>query len=473
MDKTSTAMSSDSKLPVQSNSTTSTNLQKIAPKPQIIKTSQGLVYIKNPNNTNQHIRIGVGGTSNTTAVAGNSGAIQLIKTAEGILQIKNKNVIAVSKPNVSSAVTTTLSTATSPNNTRFLLRGGSGGSRLVLAKPPTTTKANVSFASSNTRTLTVSQAQQMGLISQANLKELMPAGTASKTTTVVTSTADSKQPIAAVSSTIKIPTVTPVIPKTIQPTILNKGIKSETTPTQKVLIQSASSGTPSANSGLIKSKPIVASAQNIVKLAPNSQLRAVNVAGKGVQYVRVLTSANATAQSITAAKVSVANGRQAPMVVQRKLVPQTGQQAITTSTGKPQHFVTKKLEVTPVTQAADSAIQMRPIKKEANTSKPLILNSENIMNTSSESKSNTSAGSLDNKSANSKSFALSSPTSSPSASPQKVIYRSYKLGDEPKCKSPVNQQATTLYSNLKLPSPEPLNGEDKKVSNNFIALLNN
>lgn len=460
MDKTNAATSSDSKLPVQSNSTTSANLQKIAPKPQIKTPGNKFVVIKN-----QPFRIGgqiVSGSSNATVVGGNtSGPLQFIKTADGILQLKNKNVIAVSKPNVSSSATTTLSTATSPNSTRILVRGGSGGSRLVLTKPPTSI-ANVSFASSNTRTLTVSQAQQMGL--------RVSSAASNKTTTVVTSTTEGKQPIAAVSSTIKIPTVTPVIPKTIQPTILNKGIKSEVTQTQKVLIQSSSSGTASLNSGLIKSKPIVASAQNIVKLTPNTQLRAVHVAGKGVQYVRVLTSANAAAQSITAAKVSVANGRQAPMVVQRKLVSQSGQQAIT-STGKPQHFVTKKLEVTPVPQTADSAIQMRPVKKELNTSKPLILNSENILNTSTESKSNTSSNSLDNKSTNSKSYTINSPTSSPASSPQKVIYRSYKLGDEPKCKSPVNQQTTTLYSNLKLPSPEPLNGKQNHFVLNLYEIL--
>lgn len=165
-----TAASANSKLPTQSVSST-TNLQKIAPKPQLIKTQGNkFVYIKNANGGNQPIRIGgqTGTATGSVAMAAATATaaantIQLIKTSDGnIIQIKNKMVPAA-KTSVDTTATLTVS---SDNSTRFVLKSGTG-SRLVLATPPTA-KGNATplAAGSNTRTLTVSQAQKMGLLTQ-------------------------------------------------------------------------------------------------------------------------------------------------------------------------------------------------------------------------------------------------------------------------------------------------------------------
>lgn len=62
---------------------------------------------------------------------------------------------------------------------------------------------------------------------------------------------------------------------------------------------------------------------------------------------------------------------------------------------------------------------------------------------------------------NQESYEITSPkSSSATSSPQKVIYRTYKLSEDQKPKSPSDsQQSQTLYSNLKYPSPEPIDGK--------------
>lgn len=292
---------------------------------------------------------------------------------------------------------------------------------------------------------------------QANLKEL----TANKTVSIVssaTASTSSSQPTSTIANT-KPSTTTIKLGSGQQvahagggngsknnqaPTILNKGVK--TVDGQKVVLQSSSG----------------ANAQSIVKLSPSSQIRAVNVTGKGVQYVRVLTSGGSASSGNGATKMSVSNGRQTPMIVQRKIVPTTSslggtQKSVATSIVKTPQFVTKKLEVMPLNTA--NTIASRSIKKEAgdSTNKPIVLNSS-LAASSSESRSS--------------SFAKSEPTS-PTQMQQKVIYRSYKLDDEQKSNlSNSQQQTTTLYSNLKLPSPEPAEGKAKAfrtIPNSYFA----
>lgn len=474
MDKTTTVTTPGPKLPVQSSSN-SAGLPKIAPKPTLIKsttTAGKIVYIKSPNGTPQPIRIGsqIVNSANTTSTANASsasgGGIQLIKTVDGnILQIKNKQVVSVQKQSASPAPTST-STAASANSTRFVLKSGTG-SRVVLATPPTS-KTAVTSTGGNTRTLTVTQAQQMGLITQANLKEFVSAANTNKSTVVTTNTKQSKVGVSAVSvATNRIPAanVVAVAPKG-QPTILNKSLKPTAQP-QKIVIQSSSTAGISA-----KPKVAPVPTHNVVKLGQSTQLRAVNVAGKGVQYVRVFSSnAGSTANSTTAAKVTTANGRQTPMYV-RKVVPPsqvqpTNQQRLSNAQNTSQ-FVTK-LEVTPVATTG-GGLQAKSFKKDpvsAGQSKgaPVLLNTSgskvNILNdarTGAAIKMHSGSYEITPGSRN---YALKSPATSPTASPQKVIYRSYKLSEEQKPKSPNNQQpqSTTLYSNLKLPSPEPLEGK--------------
>lgn len=441
---------SNNKLPVQT-SVAATNLPKIAPKPQLIKTPQTgkIVYIKNSNGTSQQIRIGSSIVASSSTASANSNAstsYQISKTADGILQFKNKNVILV--PAKASSGTTSSATATvstvSPNNARFVLKSGTG-SRLVLATPQTA-KSAVAVASSNARTLTVSEAQQMGLISQANVKEITSSANANKTTTTST---DSKT-LNVVSSTIKVST--PAAQKSANaPIILNKGAaKSDVAPPQKVIIQSTAGSSQAKTKAVLGTTPV---SQNIVKLAPNAQLRALNVAGKGVQYVRVLNSiSGASTPTVSTTKVTMANGRQAPVIVQRKVLPQSSAVNQTISPAvKTQQFITKKLEVTPI-EPVTNPIPTRAIKKDGIESKPLLLNTAPHKFASSDAKSVTTA------TIKVESSKLRSPPTSPTQSNQKVVYRSYKLDDEQKPKSTTNQ-TTTLYSNLKLPSPEPIEGK--------------
>lgn len=464
MDKTTTVTAPGPKLPVQSSSN-SAGLPKIAPKPTLIKsttTAGKIVYIKSPNGTPQPIRIGsqIVNSANTTSTANASsasgGGIQLIKTVDGnILQIKNKQVVSVQKQSASPAPTST-STAASANSTRFVLKSGTG-SRVVLATPPTS-KTAVTGTGGNTRTLTVTQAQQMGLITQANLKEFVSAANTNKSTVVTTA-------VSVATNRIPAANVVAVAPKG-QPTILNKSLKPTTQP-QKIVIQSSSTAGISA-----KPKVAPVPTHNVVKLGQSTQLRAVNVAGKGVQYVRVFSSnAGSTANSTTAAKVTTANGRQTPMYV-RKVVPPsqvqpTNQQRLSNAQNTSQ-FVTK-LEVTPIATTG-GGLQAKSFKKDpvsAGQSKgaPVLLNtSGSKVNISNDARTGAAikmhSGSYE-ITPGSRNYALKSPTTSPTASPQKVIYRSYKLSEEQKPKSPNNQQqlSTTLYSNLKLPSPEPLEGK--------------
>lgn len=327
-----------------SSSSTTVPLQKIAPKPSsIVKpsmTSGKIVFIKSPNGTPQPLRIGGQLVSQSTATVNNSNlvatspSIQIIKTLDGnILQIKNKNAGSGTTATVAQSTTASVVT-TSANNTRVLLKNSSGTHVLLSnAKtiPTTTTPTTVTKLS----------------IPSAKLKELVSSSSAmSKLSTDETSiTSQSSASLTSSTTTTQSKNA---------PTILNKTLK----PLQssgKILIQSSTSSSNAQTVGeTIKSTSTTiasTSSPNVVKLPTNSQLRAVNVGGKGVQYVRVLNS------------VTLSNGsRQQPVFVQRKIVPQT--QATDTSVGgnKSTQFITKKLEVTPISSTANTIhrVQVKP-----------------------------------------------------------------------------------------------------------------
>lgn len=168
MEKTSTttvsSTTASNKLPIQATTSTTTNLQKIAPKPQLIKTQcNKIVYIK--NGANQQILIGpqsaaatAGNTTTTsTATTTTPNAIQVIKTSDGnIIQIKNKIT-----PTGAKGTAVAVAPGASSNAARIVLKPG--GQRLVLASSGLKGTAS---GTTTTRTLTVSQAQQMGLLPQ-------------------------------------------------------------------------------------------------------------------------------------------------------------------------------------------------------------------------------------------------------------------------------------------------------------------
>lgn len=486
-------MSQASSATVPASASTTTTLQKIAPKPAFVKQTavtagSKIVYIKSPNGTPQPIRIGgqllgqnaATAATNSTNAAGTAGsqAIQFIKTLDGnFLQIKNKNVVAVQKTIAPSPAAPVVAGNSSANNTRFVVKSGNG-SRLILATPPTsiaskpatnaTTTVNAAAGVGSTRTLTVSQAQQMGLITSSKLKELVSAATANKTSPSTANKPAAIAPATAAGTT----TITSTNAAKGPPTILNKGVKSWQS--QKILLQSKSNAsnntTVTTTTAIVNAPAEVKTAkpigQNVVKISQNSQLRAVNVAGKGLQYVRVLNSsgsANSSAAASSSANIvkqSVTNGgRQQPVFVQRKILPQT-QASTSADSGvvpKPQ-FITKKLEVTPLastTAAVANRIAIaRPKPNPAMPTKSTAI----LLNNTQKPVVNTPID-LKPASGHSQSFEITTVPKSESLPPaQKLPIEARTIRDK-RSYSPDPNSSTLYYSTLKLPSPEPTEGK--------------
>lgn len=495
-------MSQTSSTTVPAPASATPTLQKIAPKPAIVKQAavaagSKIVYLKSPNGTPQPIRIGgqlLG--QNATAAAANSTnapgsatspAIQFIKTLDGnFLQIKNKNVVSVQKtiaPTPTTPVVAGNSTASSANNTRFVVKSGNG-SRLILATPPTaiasksTTNATAGAATTtsggNTRTLTVSQAQQVGLISSAKLKELVAAATAK-----MSGSATANKPAAIAPATVAgTATIASVNAAKGPPTILNKGVKSWQS--QKILLQSksgtsnnttattssttttaAAATTLSAPTEVKMAKPI---GQNVVKISQTSHLRAVNVAGKGLQYVRVLNSSGSgsspaiASSSTTVVRQSVTNGRQQPVFVQRKILPNT--QASTSGessvTPKPQ-FITKKLEVTPVASTTAPVANRIAIARSKPNPPTLSKSTAILLNNTQKPVVNTPID-IKPASGHSQSFEITTvPKNEPLSPSQKTA--SIRTIRDKRSSTPDPLSSTLYYSTLKLPSPEPAEGK--------------
>lgn len=464
-------------------------LQKIAPKPAIVKQAavtagSKIVYIKSPNGTPQPIRIGgqllgqnaataTANSTNATGGAGNS-AIQFIKTLDGnFLQIKNKNVVSVQKtiaPTPTTPVVAGNSTTSTANNTRFVVKSGTG-SRLILATPPTaiaakpapatTAGATTTASGGNTRTLTVSQAQQMGLISSAKLKELVSVATANKASPAAANKPAAIAPATAIGTT----TVTSANVAKGPPTILNKGVKSWQS--QKILLQSKSgtsnNTTVTTATAMISAPAEVKTAKpNVVKISQNSQLRAVNVAGKGLQYVRVLNSSGSATSPATAAsspnvvKQSVANGgRQQPVFVQRKILPQAQASTSGDSSGTPKQpqFITKKLEVTPLASTTAAVANRIAIARPKPNPTPQTKSTAILLNNTQKPVVNTPID-IKPASGHSQSFEITTVPKNEPTSPSHKAATIRTIRDK-QSSSPDPNNSTLYYSTLKLPSPEP------------------
>lgn len=403
-----------------------TNLQKIEPKLTI--PGAKIVYIKTPNGTQQSIRIANSSNSNSNTT---NSAIQKVQ----LLQLKNKNVVS------SSAVPVTATTPT--NSPRFVLKSGNAPPKFIISSSgAAAAKINAGAGGSNTRTITVSQAQQMGFIVPTNKTNASTAGTSSSTTT--------KTLILPTSSTSSSSGTTNITLKN-QPTILNKGIKSIQSP-QKLLIQSDGGD---GNESKTKSP----GAPSIVKMATTGQQVRV-LQGKGLQYVRVLNAIpSGNTNSTTATTTSkIVNGRQQQVIVQRKIVPQQGTQI--TAGGKPQQFVTKKLEVMPIGST-------KIIKKDHNAGQSVKTPTTFLLNNVQKSIV-TSTIDIKPVTANqSDSFEITETRDKPSSPSKKFTSRTYSLSTDRKSKSPEPNQSNLMYSTLKLPSPEPIEG----TFSIFLALL--
>lgn len=363
--------------PIASTSVTTATVPKIP--------GAKIVYIKNTG-TQQQIRIGgslIGGSQTTTVNNSNSNANVTNSGLQKLQVLQLKNKVPSSSP-------------------RFVLKSGP-----------------------NTRTITVSQAQQMGLI--------MPSK--SNTSTASTSSSTTTKTLILPGSS----SGTANIALKNQPTILNKGVSKPIT-SSKILIQSDGSVDSDG-------KPKTANAPSIVKVAGTSQQVRVVSQGKGLQYVRVLNAIPSGS-----ANSKIVNGRQQPVIVQRKIVPQQGAQL--GAGGKPQQFVTKKLEVMPIGSTA-KVIKKEPTTQTVKTPTTYLLNNvqKNIVTSSIDIKPVTST--------QNDSFEITEvkeEPGSPSSGTKKFAPRTYSLSTDRKSKSPEPNQSSLMYSTLKLPSPEPIEG---------------
>lgn len=393
---------------------TTSGLQKIEPKLTMPKINNAkIVYIaKNANGTPQSIRIGgqlIGGNqsvsgSNANSTANSSSpAIQKVQ----LLQLKNKNV-------VSSAG------AASASNPRFVLKSGTAPQKFIISSSGGATKLNTGAGTTTTRTITVSQAQQMGLIMPSNKTIASTASTSSTSSSTTT-------------KTIILPTTSATGALKNQPTILNKGVKP--IHSSKILIQSDGSGDATESKVKSVNAPIVRVLQ-----------------GKQLQYVRVLNPIPSGNANNTTTKI--VNGRQQQVIVQRKIVPQQDGQIA--AGGKPQQFVTKKLEVMPIGSTT------KIVKKETTTQAPVKAPATYLLNNVQKS---VVTSSIDIKPATpnqSDSYEITETKEeplSPSSAPRKfAVSRTYSLSTDRKSKSPEPNQSNLMYSTLRLPSPEPIEG---------------
>lgn len=232
-------------------------LTKIAPKP--ISTSKAvpgqIVVIQGPGGSTQQIRI----ASATNSSPSPNGPIKLIKTADG----KFLRISSTKKPTAATPLNASV-------QVKRIISKNNAGQIVTSSAQATTTTSNASPTPSGVkRTFTVAQAQQMGLISSAKLKELVSQATAQKQAKLsTTSQSPNSKPTTTISAAAKVVT-------------------------QKVIIQTSSG-----------EQKQVSLPPNLIKLAQSGQIKAVNVAGKGIQYVRVMgsnSSGNATSSATSSA----------------------------------------------------------------------------------------------------------------------------------------------------------------------------
>lgn len=249
---------------------TSLSTAKLPQKPETKLNNAQILYIKNANGTQTPVHIPSGSQT------GNP----------------NKHVQLVQLPK-------SVVPAGAPNSTRILLKGAQ---KFILAssggKATTNTITAAGTSVATPRSISVSQAQQIGLLSGVSKTVSTASGstaaasTATKTILLKTSAGALKNP----------------------PTILNKGVKP---------IQSSS----------------------IVTLAgTNQQVRKMTVPGKGVQLVRVVNAlpSNSSGTTTTTTTTKVVNGRQQQVIVQHKLPLKLHTSTPIAGSSKSQ-YITKKL----------------------------------------------------------------------------------------------------------------------------------
>lgn len=342
----------------------------------------------------QQIRIGTSpntsvSSSNgqTSTVGGVNSNIQLIKTSDGnFIQIKNNakigspNVLTTTSLQSTTAAGGSASVTSTGNgvNAQYVLKNGVG-QRLLMGntppikvgqasgpttgavKVPTTAVASTSAIKSaitvpgvptgTPRTLTVAQAQKMGLLSSAKLKELVTQATAHKQAKAQAAAAAANESVITASNTVttvsspavlsstnrQIPT--PVVSKTPVSAISSGVAQLPAKPKlmqghQKILIQTAE--------GVQKH---VVLPPHLYKLAQEGKIKAVSIAGKGIQYVRVNTpNTNKFATTSTATSASTTNVSMVrPPIVASTSGEQLANKSIATMSGNSQQVASIKM----------------------------------------------------------------------------------------------------------------------------------
>lgn len=294
------------------------------PKKPLLSASaaaQKIVVLQKPGGTMQQIRIANNqpASNNGQSVIGagtsTTSNVQLIKTSDGsFIQINGKQ----GSPSTGALTQSTTSTSNpsgstgNGGSTQYIIKSG-GSQKMVFANTPTiklppgavklnpspSSSSNVLASNSKTvmpgiptgtpRTLTVAQAQKMGLLSAAKLKELVSQATAQKQAKAAAAAAlndPSLNSSSNNSSTVRqIPVhvintanITPVTETAPVVTVQQTNKPRVMQGNQKILIQTAE--------GVQKQ---VVLPPHLYKLAQEGKIKAVSIAGKGIQYVRVNT----------------------------------------------------------------------------------------------------------------------------------------------------------------------------------------
>lgn len=312
---------------VPSNSSTAvsgtTQFLKIAPKPAVttsmLKTNISgggqQIVILNPS---QQLRLSA--TNSSTAMilkkpigpsiaSASPGSIRFIHKP---LSSAIAHQIRLSTSSITTSPTTKVLASTSSSTS------SSSPSPVVTGKPTMKTLTATPPASGTQRMLTVAQAQRMGLITSTKLREIVAATSAGKPSVVTIKTTMANSATTTTTTTAATKPTTPTtsvakpitIIKNVAAPIASFTIPKPSSSTEAVSSSAGNSNAGNSNTGsnnagssntAPKGQKIVIQTAggvqrqvmlppHLYKLAQKGQIKAVSIAGKGIQYVRVNNS---------------------------------------------------------------------------------------------------------------------------------------------------------------------------------------
>lgn len=268
---------------------------KIAAKPTTagvaVKSGGGqILIIQSPNGTQQTIRLSGANAQNLS-----SGGYQLIKTPKGnLIQIRKKSSSNNTKDTHAAGsgnaptetakkiITHQKTAGINTNTTGKLIYKGmnvkGNEQQIMLSTSPTKVPATIVTSSNGTtttqtKTLSLSEVQQLGLLgsNSGKVKQVMIAQKGKD------GTIQSLRPIQRLISGSK-------SPNTPSPQVLTHAVKKITPIQPKV---QTSTTTLNRAGQIVKKLPVPTS---LIKVSPGSGIQQINIPGKGLQYVRFVSS---------------------------------------------------------------------------------------------------------------------------------------------------------------------------------------